>query len=140
MDELMTTVYEVQSTDQGKVGNFASEDLAREYLVSLGAVYDAEKQIWVLRDDAGHLIRIYAVFEREVFENLPLTLSEASHRFGVKHDTLKRAILEGRLSAVKMDDKNWMTTENAVQAYINRPRAPKGSLKKQREEQQASQS
>ena len=130
MDDLFTTVYEVQSTDKGKVANFVSDELATDYLTALGATHDPERDIWVQRDEVGNLARIYAVFERHVFEDIPLSLSEASEAFGIKHDTLKRAILEDRLAAIKIDDRNWVTTENAVRAYVNRPRAPKGSKKK----------
>lgn len=49
-----------------------------------------------------------------------MTLDKAATAYGVKHDTLRKAIVEGRLTARKAGDRAWLVTHAAIRAYLNR--------------------
>lgn len=56
-----------------------------------------------------------------------VTLAEAAEMFGVKVDTLRRAVLTGRLSALK-SGKVWLVRPNSVASAIRQRRLRKGEI------------
>jgi excisionase family DNA binding protein len=75
--------------------------------------------VWVEVDEDGDVDAEYEV-RPTVLNDQEMTLDEAAERYGVKHDTLRRAIFDGRLTARKSGERVWLTSHTQMRKYLQR--------------------
>lgn len=92
---------------------------AEAWLTARGASLEQRTGLWVEFDDDGDVDAEYEV-RAVVLNDQEMTLDEAAERYGVKHDTLRRAIFDGRLTARKSGERVWLVSHAQMKSYLSK--------------------
>ena len=92
---------------------------AEAWLTARGARHETRTGLWVEFDDDGDVDAEYDI-RPLVVNDQGMTLDEAAEKYGVKHDTLRRAIFDGRLTARKSGERVWLVSHTQMQKYLQR--------------------
>lgn len=91
---------------------------AEAWLTARGARHEERTGLWLEFDKDGDVDVEYEI-RPVVLNDEEMTLAEAAERYGVKHDTLRRAANEGRLNAPRRGHDR-RVTHASVRAYLAR--------------------
>lgn len=92
---------------------------AEAWLTARNARLEQRTGLWVEVDEDGDVDAEYEV-RAVVLNDQEMTLDEAAERYGVKHDTLRRAIFDGRLTARKSGERVWLVSHAQMKKYLSR--------------------
>lgn len=97
---------------------FTEPGAAEAWLTARGARLEPQTGMWLEFDEDGDVDAEYEI-RPIVLNDEEMTLAEADERYGVKHDTLRRAANEGRLNAPRRGHDR-RVTHAAMRAYLAR--------------------
>jgi excisionase family DNA binding protein len=92
---------------------------AEAWLKARNARLEQRTGLWIEVDDDGDVDAEYDI-RPVVVNDQEMTLDEAAEKYGVKHDTLRRAIFDGRLTARKSGERVWLTSHTQMRKYLQR--------------------
>jgi excisionase family DNA binding protein len=109
--------YQVVNMAGGVLAIFTQAGDAEAWLAARGARLEPQTGVWLEFDEDGDVDAEYEV-RPVVLNDQEMTLDEAATRYGVQHDTLRRAVFDGRLMARKSGERVWLVTHAQMRKYL----------------------